>query len=62
MMSKATYPPKLPVSTKTAAAKKIGAVETAASFFKRRTGKAKPADLLWFLDYAPDNAPAHDDE
>lgn len=79
-MSKATYPLKLPVSIKTAAAKlakedgvslnqwiaaavaeKVGAVETAADFFKRRVGKAKPTDLLWFLDHAPDSAPAHHD-
>ena len=76
-MSKATYPLKLPVSIKTAAARlakedsislnqwiaaavaeKVGAVETAADFFKRRAGKAKPAEILWFLDHAPDNAPS----
>ncbi len=36
-----------------AMAEKVGAVETAADFFKRRAGKAKPTDLLWFLDRAP---------
>ena len=80
-MSKATYPLKLPISIKTAAARlakedgvslnqwiaaavaeKVGAVETAADFFKRRAGKAKPTDLLWFLDHAPANAPVHDDK
>jgi hypothetical protein len=80
-MSKATYPLKLPISIKTAAAKlakedgvslnqwiaaavaeKVGAVETAADFFERRAGKAKPTDLLSFLDHAPANAPDHDDE
>jgi len=81
IMSKATYPLKLPTSIKTAAAKlaredgvslnqwiaaavaeKVGAVETAAEFFKRRAGKAKPRDLLWFLDHAQAKAPARDDE
>lgn len=45
-----------------AVAEKVGAVETAADFLKRRAGKAKSTDLLWFLDRAPDNAPAHDDK
>ena len=40
-----------------AVAEKVGAVETAAEFFKRRAGKAKPRDLLWFLDNAPANEP-----
>lgn len=80
-MSKATYPLKLPVSIKVAAAKlakeddvslnqwiasavaeKVGAVETAADFFKRRAGKAKPRDLLWLLDHAPTNSPKPEDE
>ncbi len=80
-MSKATYPLKLPISIKTAAAKlakedgvslnqwiaaavaqKVGAVETAAEFFKRRAGKAKPKDLLWFLDNAPAKPPMRGDE
>lgn len=80
-MSKATYPLKLPVSIKTAAAKlakedgvslnqwiaaavaeKVGTVETAAQFFKRRSGKAKPKDLLWFLDSAPAAQPVRGDE
>lgn len=45
-----------------AVAEKVRAVETAAQFFKRRAGKAKPRDLLWFLDNAPDNPPARGDE
>lgn len=80
-MSKATYPLKLPLSIKTAAAKlakedgvslnqwiaaavaeKVGVVETAADFFKRRAGKAKPKDLTWFLDRAPKKPPVRGDE
>ena len=45
-----------------AVAEKVGTVETAAEFFKRRAGKAKPRDLLWFLDRAPAKPPAHGDE
>ena len=80
-MSKATYPLKLPVSIKAAAARlakedgvslnqwitaavaqKIGAVETAADFFKRRAGNASPEDLKAFLANAPDVQPEHGDE
>lgn len=32
-----------------AVAEKVGAVETAADFFKARAGNAKPEDLDWFL-------------
>jgi HicB family len=35
-----------------AVAQKVGAVETAAEFFKRRTGNANPGDLEWFLNRA----------
>jgi hypothetical protein len=35
-----------------AIAEKIGTVETAAEFFKRRAGNAKPEDLDWFLERA----------
>ena len=45
-----------------AVAEKVGAVETAAQFFKRRAGRAKPKDLLWFLDNAPAKPPRSDDE
>ncbi|MBV8977538.1 MAG: toxin-antitoxin system HicB family antitoxin [Alphaproteobacteria bacterium] len=80
-MSKSTYPLKLPVSIKSAAARlakedgvslnqwiaaavaeKVGAIETAAQFFKRRAGKAKPKDMLWYLDRAPAKAPVSGDE
>jgi hypothetical protein len=37
-----------------AIAQKIGAVETAADFFKRRAGNASPEDLRAFLADAPD--------
>ncbi len=45
-----------------AVAEKVGAVETAADFFKRRGGVAEPGDLTWFLDNAPDEEPAPGDE
>jgi hypothetical protein len=45
-----------------AVAEKVGAVEAAEAFFKRRAGKAKPRDLLWFLDRTPANPPARGDE
>jgi HicB family len=38
----------------TAVAQKIGAVETAAEFFKRRAGGAQPGDLKAFLASVPD--------
>ena len=80
-MSKASYPLKLPVSVKEAAARlakedgvslnqwiavaiaqKIGVVETASDFFKRRAGKARPEDMLPFLDKAKRDAPPAGDE
>jgi HicB family len=45
-----------------AVAEKVGAAETVAAFFKRRAGKAKPNDLLWFLDRAPAKPPVGGDE
>ena len=36
-----------------AVAEKVGAVETAAEFLRRRAGNARPEDLLPFLDRAP---------
>lgn len=45
-----------------AVAEKVGAVETAAEFLKRRAGDAKPEELLWFLDNAPDVPPEPGDE
>ncbi len=37
-----------------AVAEKVGVVETASIFLKRRAGKAKPADMLTYLDKAGD--------
>lgn len=45
-----------------AIAQKIGVVETAADFLARRTGDAKPADLLPFLDAAKRETPVTGDE
>lgn len=45
-----------------AVAQKIGAVETAAEFFKRRAAGATPADLKKFLHAAPDVPPMLGDE
>jgi hypothetical protein len=75
-MSRATYPLKLPLSIKRAAARlaredgvslnqwiaaavaeKIGVVETAAAFLKRRVGDADADELLHFLETAPDRPP-----
>ena len=45
-----------------AIAQKIGVVETAAEFLAARAGKARPADLLPFLDRAKREAPVKGDE
>jgi hypothetical protein len=45
-----------------AVAEKIGSVETAADFLRRRAGDARPSDLLDFLDRAGDEAPIRSDE
>ncbi|ABQ68990.1 hypothetical protein Swit_2632 [Rhizorhabdus wittichii RW1] len=45
-----------------AVAEKIGAVETAAEFLRVRAGKAKPADLLPFLDAAAGESASPADE
>ena len=45
-----------------AIAQKIGAVETAADFLKRRAGKARPQDMLPFLDKARREAPPPGDQ
>jgi hypothetical protein len=45
-----------------AIAQKIGVVETAADFLKRRAGTARPEDLLPFLDKAKREAPPVGDE
>lgn len=44
-----------------AVAEKIGAMETAADFLRRRAGEAEPRDLLGYLDRAPEAAAAMDD-
>jgi hypothetical protein len=45
-----------------AVAQKIGAVETAADFFKRRAGHAKPEDMLSYLREAKDESVTEDDK
>ncbi len=44
-----------------AVAEKVGAMETAAEFLRRRAAKAKPADLKGYLRKAPNVAPASED-
>ena len=44
-----------------AVAEKVGAIQTAAEFLKRRAEGAKPADLKRFLRGAPDVAPMEGD-
>jgi len=45
-----------------AVAQKVGAVETAADFFRRRAGDAEPEDLKAFLAVAPGVVPEPGDE
>lgn len=45
-----------------AVAEKVGTIETAEQFLKRRAAKAKPADLMRFLRGAPAVKPGHDDQ
>ncbi len=45
-----------------AVAQKVGAVETAAEFLKRRAGNAKPENMLFFLDNAGNEPPVAGDE
>ena len=45
-----------------AVAQKVGAVETAEAFLRRRAGEARPEDLLSFLEAAPDAPPLAGDE
>lgn len=45
-----------------AVAEKVGVVETAAEFFKRRAGKASGAKLIKFLRHAPDAMPDEEDK
>ena len=44
-----------------AVAEKVGVVETAADFLRRRAGNANPGDLLPFLDWAKRELPVADD-
>lgn len=46
----------------TAVAQKVGAVETAAEFFRRRGEGAKPGDLRAILACVPDRQPDPGDE
>jgi hypothetical protein len=45
-----------------AVAQKVGAVETAADFFRAKAGSAQPSDLKAFLAIAPDRPPLPGDE
>jgi hypothetical protein len=45
-----------------AVAEKVGTIETAEQFLKRRAAKAKPSDLMRLLRGAPSAAPAKEDE
>jgi hypothetical protein len=45
-----------------AVAEKVGVVETAAEFFKRRAGKASGAGMMKFLRSAPRTVPGPEDE
>lgn len=44
-----------------AVAEKVGTLETAGEFLRRRAAGAKPEDLLRFLRGAPDTAPPAED-
>ncbi len=44
-----------------AVAEKIGSVETADNFLRRRAGEARPSDLIGFLDRAGDELPTASD-
>ena len=45
-----------------AVAQKVGAVETAAEFFRRQAGDARPEDLRTILALVPDRPPDPGDE
>lgn len=45
-----------------AVAEKVGVIETAAEFFKRRAGKATGRGLMRFLREAPDVEPEPEDQ
>lgn len=80
-MSKATYPLKLPLSVKEAAARlakadgvslnqwiasavaqKVGAVETAADFLRKRAGPSSEDDFSAILEKVPSAKPEDGDE
>jgi hypothetical protein len=44
-----------------AVAEKVGVIETASDFFKKRAGKATGAGLMKYLHTAPKSAPAPED-
>jgi hypothetical protein len=44
-----------------AVAEKVGALESAAEFLRRRSGKSKPKDLLRYLRRAPNRKPPPED-
>jgi len=44
-----------------AVAEKVGTLETAAEFLRRRAADARPEDLLRFLQGAPDSDPSPED-
>jgi hypothetical protein len=44
-----------------AVAEKVGTLETATEFLRRRAAGARPEDLLRFLREAPDSAPSPED-
>jgi hypothetical protein len=46
----------------TAVAEKVGAVQATAELLRERAGDTQPADLLAFLDAAPDVRPEPGDE
>jgi len=45
-----------------AVAEKVGSVETAADFLRRKAGEARPSDLAAFLDRAGNEPPPPGDE
>ena len=50
------------VAVAVAVAEKIGVVETAAEFFRRRAGKATGAGLMKYLRHAPNVKPVEEDQ
>jgi hypothetical protein len=48
--------------TEAAAAEEVGAVQVTAELLRERAGDARPADLLPYIDAAPDVKPEAGDE